>query len=311
MYTPLPNTTWIHFNDTEFRYPIDTNMAELAYRILRNETTDIRIINSHPFRYIHNPELLCSSKRTNSHLPLLILIKSSVPHFDLRNAIRRTWGRKLKKSPKYEMAFLLGYLNHHQHLIDNEHYKNGDIIQEDFIDAYWNNTYKTIMAYNWAVEYCSIAHTVLFLDDDMFINPDNLDIYVSEIEGKEEEDVYSGVLLEILTPIRDIKSKWAVQYQEYPYDSYPRYLAVSVMFVSMSIVQIFKTIFPYVKYLKLDDVYLGIVAHKLNIQPKETPHLDNANLSNFRNLSILIASHGFKDSNLYIKTYFELFDYNA
>ncbi|KAK3102004.1 hypothetical protein FSP39_008042 [Pinctada imbricata] len=289
-----------------FRYPLDVNMTELAERRMRNEIIKHRIINHHPFHYIYNPKSLCSPGSTFIGLPLLILIKSSVRRYRLREVIRNTWGQKVKSRAIFKMAFLLGFLPSYQYIIDNEHYVHEDIIQENFIDAYWNNTHKTIMAFNWASQYCSHARTVLFLDDDMFVNLDNLENYVSEIDENRSEDLFSGILAERGIPVNDVMSKWFVSIHDYPYDYYPDYLAGSAIFVSMSVVKRFQAVFPYVRYFGIDDVYLGIVANKLDIVPTETANLDNTNLRNFQNLSILIANHGFDDPDLYVRTYTNL-----
>ncbi|KAK3102758.1 hypothetical protein FSP39_013700 [Pinctada imbricata] len=306
----FPDNNWLPFQmfsfEEEFRYPVETNMTDLALRIMKKEKVNTNVINDHPFRYIHNPKLLCSMKENKGELQLLILIKSSVSHFELRDTVRKTWGRNVKSSGRYRTAFLLGYLTPNQHEVDLENDIYGDIIQENFIDAYWNNTYKTIMAFNWAVRYCSNARTVLFLDDDMFINLENLQKYVFQINVKRERVLFAGILSKRSQPVRDIHSKWFVEWHDYPFDYYPDYLAGSVIFTSMYVVKLFQAVFPYDRYFGIDDVYLGIVAYKLNITPSNNLLLDNDNLRNFKNLSRLVANHGFKDFELFMETYLKI-----
>jgi beta-1,3-galactosyltransferase 1 len=45
-----------------------------------------------------------------------------------------------------------------------------DIVQEDFIDAYRNITYKGIMAMKWIAEFCPSAKYILKVDDDIISN---------------------------------------------------------------------------------------------------------------------------------------------
>ena len=45
-----------------------------------------------------------------------------------------------------------------------------DIVQEDFLDAYKNLTYKGIMALKWISTYCRQTKYVLKVDDDIVVN---------------------------------------------------------------------------------------------------------------------------------------------
>ena len=51
---------------------------------------------------------------------------------------------------------------------ENELYQ--DVVQEDFIDAYKNLTYKGIMALKWISTYCPHTKYVLKVDDDIVVN---------------------------------------------------------------------------------------------------------------------------------------------
>ena len=60
-----------------FRYPLEVDLREVAMRRIQGVDVNVRIINPHPFRYIHNPENLCSKYQENHNLRLLILVKSA------------------------------------------------------------------------------------------------------------------------------------------------------------------------------------------------------------------------------------------
>ncbi|XP_033757410.1 uncharacterized protein LOC117339808 [Pecten maximus] len=69
---------------------------------------------------------------------------------ELRKGIRNTWGKDMPSNVR--IVFLLGNTDEENHKrIREESEKYSDVIQEDFLDKYQNNTYKTIMGFNWGV----------------------------------------------------------------------------------------------------------------------------------------------------------------
>ena len=48
--------------------------------------------------------------------------------------------------------------------------ENQDIIQENYVESYWNLTRKTIGQLKWTKEYCPGAKILAHLDDDVFID---------------------------------------------------------------------------------------------------------------------------------------------
>ena len=284
-----------------FRYPLEIDLVEIARKTLKGEKIDIAVINPHPFRYIYNPVDLCSSYHDNRRLRLVILVKSAASHFELRNAIRSTWGKTVKENHQMEFAFLLGYSRKYQDTIDKENREYGDIIQENFTDAYQNNTYKTIMAYNWAVNYCSEARMVLFLDDDTYLNIDLLNWYL--LSTHKNKSVFSGYFSPHVDPCRNWFLPWYISWKDYPYDRYPDYLAGSAIFASMDVVKLFQAVFPYVRYLPFDDVFIGIVAYKLKITATKNPYMEEPYTNNYNRVKYLVVTHGFGNPKHYMLTY--------
>ena len=293
----------ISFSDG-FRYPLELDMMEIANKQLNGDKIDVAIINPHPFSYIFNPADLCSAYHDNRRLRLLILVKSAASHFELRNVIRTTWGTKVKEGRHMEFAFLLGHSGEHLDIIDKEYRTYVDIIQENFIDAYHNNTYKTIMAYNWVVKYCDVAKIVLFLDDDTYLNMDVLNQYLRSIlNNKSVESLFSGYISPAAEPCRDRKLPWYISWKDYPYDRYPDYLGGFAMFASMDVVKLFQAVIPYVRHLPFDDVFIGIVAYKLNITLTRNFYMDEPYSNNHDRVLELIVTHGFGNPEYYLSTY--------
>ena len=63
-----------------------------------------------------------------------------------------------------------------------ESIKYKDIIMENFIDSYGNLTLKTMMGLKWASRYCGRAKFVYKVDDDMFVNVQNLLKYLQQYQ---------------------------------------------------------------------------------------------------------------------------------
>lgn len=286
--------------DTEYRYP-PINVDFKAK--IDSENIDLPIVNPHPFNFILKADHVCDKAKNAS---LVIIVKSAVGHFALREVLRKTWIPKAKANNVY-VVFALGFIKSLQHRVLKENDKYHDILQEDFVDNYLNNTYKTIMTFNWVVKYCNNVKHVYFDDDDMFLHIDNLVSFVHRLERETNNRLFSGSLSDRGKPVRDISSKWYISWEEYPFDYWPPYVGGSSMIAHISIVQDMQKIFPYVRPLNFDDVYLGIILRKLKTAPTDNPFFDNVHLRNFQQLKYLIANHGFDDPQLYNTTFYEIF----
>ncbi|XP_033725129.1 beta-1,3-galactosyltransferase brn-like [Pecten maximus] len=287
----------LHLTTLGFRYPMHVNLRE-AYNIKTLNGTNIikdTPINPHPFKYIHQPKS-CEFRPNASH-PLLILVKSAVRNSLIRDGVRRTWGNI--KDLDIRLVFVLGMNSSDAELqrsVDREAELYQDIVQEDFTDIYQNNTYKTIMAFNWGVEHCPGAKVNYFVDDDYLVLLPNLLQYIRRLTSKNLENVFMGLLVPHSRPFSDPKSKWFVPLSEYQYDFWVPYLAGGAFLVSNKVMRKFVFAFPYVKFLRIDDSYLGIVAYKLGIKPQANM------LFNYNRAAIRMdararwfSSHGFKD----------------
>lgn len=228
-------------------------------------TTEISIsyntINPHPYKYIRIPSGVCTSTGNRVDPHLLILVKSNIFQFGHRMAIRMTWGKFSDSS--IQLAFLLGYSPLVTPFAKMEYELHKDIIQENFLDEYKNNTLKTIMGFNWVTTYCNQSKFILFVDDDYFVNVPNVRDFVNNITTN--QSTFIGYKYEKARPRRKQDSKWYVSKEEYPDDYWPPYISGGSMLISMDVIINMTKTFPYVKQLYIDDVYLGIVAYLLNI----------------------------------------------
>ncbi|XP_060075202.1 beta-1,3-galactosyltransferase brn-like [Ylistrum balloti] len=282
---------------TGFKYPMNVNLRE-AYQIKTLNGSNIiqePPINPHPFKYLHQPGP-CKFN-PNASRPLLIIVKSAVGNAVIRDGVRSTWGNI--NDLGIRLVFVLGVNTSDPELqrsVDREAELYRDIVQQDFIDIYQNNTYKTIMAFNWGVEQCPGAKVNYFVDDDYLVLLPNLLQYIRRMAPHNVENLFMGLLVPHSRPFSDPKSKWFVPLSEYQYDFWVPYLAGGAFLVSDKVMRKFVFAFPYVKFLRIDDSYLGIVAYKLGIKPQPNT-LFNYNRGAIRmdRQARWFSSHGFKD----------------
>lgn len=160
--------------------------------------------------------------------------------------------------------------------LDDEQRKHGDLIQQNFHDTYFNNTLKTLMGLKWVNNHCSNAKYYLFIDDDYFLNPSLL---VNDLIGRRLKSspssldtLYAGYVFADSAPMRHILSKWYVPLDEYPYSRYPPYVSAGCYLMSVQSVRLFYMASKLIELFRLDDIYMGILAHKLDVKPV---HVDN------------------------------------
>ncbi|OWF43877.1 Beta-1,3-galactosyltransferase brn [Mizuhopecten yessoensis] len=145
---------------------------------------------------------------------------------------------------------------------------------EDVVDTYFNNTIKTIMAFNWIRSSFPQADLILFHDDDYHVQYVKLASYIRERARAHHSDICIGSLAVNAPPYREKHDRWYVTYDDYPYNVFPPYLGGGAFVVSSDVARKFQLAFPFIRYLGIDDVYLGIVAKKLYISPKNESILD-------------------------------------
>lgn len=146
---------FINFN------PIKKSYNELKQELKRKiEDYPGKKINSQSlfiFKYIHKAEKVCEKRSPF----LVILVKSKVTNFEQREIIRNTWANQ-DKDGKIRRIFLLGLPNNNEikkaekvkKMIDKESFMYGDIVQKNFYDSYFNNTFQTLMGLEWVSSFC-------------------------------------------------------------------------------------------------------------------------------------------------------------
>lgn len=312
--------------NTDFHYPYDGDIEVFVEQLRNNFTPDIEPINVYNFKFHNNPYRKCADVE---ELRLVLIIKSAPDNFHLRSAIRITWGYEKRFSDvEVRTVFLIGKTSSEviQKSIDEEYRHYSDIVQANFTDSYYNNTYKTMMGFQWANKYCTNSKYYMFVDDDYYVSiknvhrfihyPTNYPEYlrkpfsnvkmlinssgrktfqVDDYHLTNDARLYAGYLFKS-APHRHLISKWYVSLEEYPYHLWPPYVTAGAYILSRNaLIDMYYTSY-YTKHFKFDDIYLGLLAYKAKIEPY---HCDEFYFYkkpyNKFNYEYTVASHGYSD----------------
>lgn len=165
--------------------------------------------------------------------------------------------------------FLLGQPHHPTEVkyLSSEAVIYGDIVQGSQTDSYYNLTLKTEMGLEWAVKYCDFDF-LLKADDDVFINTFKLIDYLRKPQTPKRQ-LYLGNVAKRSQTKRD--GKWTLSYEEYEREILPKFCVGPAYVLSMDLVRQFVNIFDPRKPLKLEDVYMGMLAERVGVTPRRHP----------------------------------------
>ncbi|XP_078075468.1 beta-1,3-galactosyltransferase 2-like [Mustelus asterias] len=259
-------------------------------------------IPHHQYKYIINEPNKCEGQT-----PFLIMLIAAEPdQIEARHAIRQTWGNE-SIAPGLHMVhlFLLGFRkasgNFQQTLLE-ESRQYHDIIQQDFLDTYYNLTIKTLMGMNWVATYCPHARYVMKTDSDMFVNTEYLINKLLKPVHPPRHNYFTGYLMRGYSPNRNKDSKWYMPPELYPSERYPVFCSGTGYVFSGDLAEKIFKVSLSIRRLHLEDVYVGICLAKLRIDPVPPP---NEFLFNHWRVSYssckyshLITSHQFQPSDL-------------
>lgn len=315
-----------------FHYPMEGNILEYARARQQQDWKGSAVtstitklqqlpqpINWYNYTWLHLRNCDNLNSGNNVGLPqFTLLIKSALPNVKKRQAIRRSWGNEQRFSDIIiRRVFVLGttLISSLANEIDLEADKYGDIIQGNFIDAYYNNTRKTLLAIRWVVELCPHSQYYVFIDDDYYLAMKNLlrflanpsyypeyyiplnSIWSERLAEKRIENLYVGHVIKS-RPLRYKFSKWYVPLKEYPFNRWPPYITAGVFVVSHATLLDLYYVSLYTQHFRFDDIFLGLVAAKGNIVLSHCDHFHferpeyDKKTGSYRHV---IAAHGFDD----------------
>ena len=144
-----------------------------------------------------------------------------------------------------------------------------DIIQEDFLDTYWNSSLKTMAAYKWVHNYCPNAQFVLMANDDVVVDIFKLVPYLQTFPHRGLRTVplcylYPCCMLAERQPPHTSPSGW------YRGHAYPAYCSTSAYIAPANLIQDLYLMSKDTPAFMPEEPYIGVLAEKLGITFQDT-----------------------------------------
>ncbi|KAG8430391.1 hypothetical protein GDO86_017898 [Hymenochirus boettgeri] len=226
----------------------------------------------YPYTFLMNPLKKCQSGN-----PFLVLLVVSVsPDIRSRLAIRETWGNESNYgNVSVVTVFLVGLptsvTDKVQQELEEENRIYGDIVQQDFMDTYYNLTLKTLMGMEWVAKYCPTASYVMKIDSDMFLNVEYLIHKVLLPDSPVRNNYLTGYIVPTSGPMRSKAYKWYVPKEVYPNDTYPPYCAGPGYVFSADLTQKIYDVAQTIRVIPMEDSFIGICMYELKIPLTTSP----------------------------------------
>ncbi|XP_075061161.1 beta-1,3-galactosyltransferase 2-like [Mixophyes fleayi] len=254
-----------------------------------------------PYKFLINQPEKCKDRNPF----LIILVASEIQDIEARNAIRETWGNKSNYDVDVVTLFLVGISklgsDRVQWKLEEESEAFGDIVQQDFLDTYYNLTLKSIMGIEWVVKFCPTASYIMKTDNDMFLNADYLVHRILHPELPVRTDYFTGYIVENAKPYRSEKSKWYVPKEIYPNDTYPPYCMGAGYVFSVDMAKKIYDVSQVIRMIPMEDVHLGICLYELKIPlTSSTPNKFNVKMIAYNRCKFkqLVTVHSYKKEKL-------------
>lgn len=208
---------------------------------------------------------------------LLLVVKSLIPHFDRRQAIRQTWGRAgVLANQTVAVVFLLGSASSVdnfpdlQDMLNLEATLHKDLLQWDYRDTFFNLTLKEVLFLEWFSTHCSQAQYILKGDDDVFVNTLHIIDFLKGLSEGKAKDLFIGDVIRNAGPHRNSKLKYFVPESVFV-GEYPPYAGGGGYLLSGDLAIRLYNISQKVVLYPIDDVYTGMCLKKLGLVPEKHP----------------------------------------
>ncbi|XP_062594292.1 beta-1,3-galactosyltransferase brn-like isoform X2 [Saccostrea cucullata] len=265
---------------------------------------------THPrLHYILSPLSVCDGFRTeNNFSRTLIIVKSSAESFHIRKWFR--WNIKQQKDidNNFKIVFLLGQSpsSSMSELIKEESKLHNDMIQGNFTDNGNITTYKTIMGFNWALKYCQNSQFLLLQEENFKINYKNVMTFLEKED--DPESLYVGKLIrKEQTSSSNPDHVRYIPKEEYPLPFLPPYIAGGAYLVSMNVAKTLVSNFDSVKMVRVDDVFMGLVAMLSDVI---LVHSKKVTLENCAKFTKMLACRTFTSAEDILGAWEESFEIN-
>lgn len=281
IYSPIFNSSdplievpdWLNdtgpLNPCEPDYRVPTQISD--YNSLPQRFQDFLLhMRCRTYPMVINHPSVCDDKPF-----LLLAVKSLIPHFDRRQAIRETWGRAGVLSNRTVVTvFLLGNTMSADHFPDllgmlaHEARLHKDILHWDYRDTFFNLTLKEVLFLEWFSKHCPQAQYILKGDDDVFVNTLQIIALLEGLSEVKSKDFFIGDVISNAAPHRDRKLKYFIPESVFE-GKYPAYAGGGGYLYSGELALRLYNISREVVLYPIDDVYTGMCLRKLGLVPEK------------------------------------------
>ncbi|XP_070542326.1 uncharacterized protein [Ptychodera flava] len=247
------------------------NLKNIMYELHAKLARDT-VINIHDIPLVIDHPERC--RRHRNDVFLFIMVRSNPKEKAYRSAIRSTWSKETTvEGVRVDYIFFLGRPEDAklQEQIWLEDEENEDIVQEDFLDVFRNQTSKTVMALKWTSQNCPDVKYIIMTQSNTFIHVSNLILYL-KTSFTQENDLVVGHILKNTRPVRNPDSSYYVPVEVYPEERYPPYPEGRGYLMSGDVMHKAYMMSQYTPSFPWEDVYVGMMLQKLLINPR--PHSD-------------------------------------
>lgn len=128
---------------------------------------------------------------------------------------------------------------------------------------------------------------------------------IFDFELPDDVRLFAGFVF-VSTPHRHKSSKWYVSLEEYPYHLWPPYVTAGAYIVSKEAFLDLYYASLYTKHFRFDDIFLGLVAKKADIEPFhcEEFHFYKKDYTKY-NYKYVLSSHGYGNPDELLKVWNE------
>ena len=215
---------------------------------------------------------LCSRR----DVTLAVCVHSARSNFLNRHAIRATWHDYARqKNASAVLAFFIGVAPVGEDAwiagnISREFGLYQDIIQDDFVDSYYNLSRKSLSNIHWVTRYCNNTRFYLKVDDDAYVDVLRLiDLLMNTTQLHPDEYFILGGAGGGMNakPIRNKISKWYVSEELFNETVYPPYVMGGSYAMTISAAFAIQRASAQLPVFFIEDIYVtGLCRRLTNVQ---------------------------------------------
>ncbi|XP_075132171.1 beta-1,3-galactosyltransferase 2-like [Leptodactylus fuscus] len=225
----------------------------------------------YPYKFLINQPDKCKNRKP--FLVIMVLVQSH--DVETRHTIRETWGNESIYDVDVVRIFLMGLPllipDRIQAVLELESEAFGDIIQQDFMDTYYNLTLKTLMGMEWVTKFCSSASYVVKADVDIFLNVDYLVHQLLHPDLPVRNNYFTGDIKAKTGALRNKAYKWYMPKEIYPNKTYPPYCTGPGYVFSGDMAKKIYDVAQEIRVIPMEDAFMGICLYELHINLTRSP----------------------------------------